>query len=430
MQTDYNNDGWMDIFVIRGAWLSQPIRPSLLRNNGNGTFTDVTRDAGLLVPVNGIAACWADFDNDGHLDLFIGCEQGPNLLFRNKGDGTFEEIGARAGVAGSGKVCKGANWGDFNGDGYPDLFVNYLNAPPQLFRNNRDGTFTDVAADLGIVAPTVGFSCWFFDYDNDGWLDIYATAYERGDLSEVVKSLLGEPSRLQTGRLYRNLGGTRFEDVTRAAGLDAVLVPMGSNFGDFDNDGYLDIYLGTGWPPLSALRPNRMFRNLGGRRFADITLASRTGHLQKGHAVACGDWDRDGNVDLFMSMGGATPGDRFHNVLFQNPGQGNHSLTVKLVGKKTNRAAIGARIKAVTASDRPLTVYRHVTSGSSFGANPLEQTIGLAKASAVATLEVYWPTSGTTQVFHDVPADQCIEITEFAANYRVLKHKRVPLPAE
>jgi hypothetical protein len=427
VQTDYNNDGWMDIFVIRGAWLRTPMRPSLLRNNGNGTFTDVTATAGLMVPVNAIAAAWADFDNDGHLDLFIGCEEGPNLLFRNKGDGTFAEVGRSAGVAGSGMICKGASWGDFDGDGYPDLFVNYLNSPPQLFRNLGDGTFTDVAADLGIVAPTVGFSCWFFDYDNDGWLDIYASAYER-DLAEVVRGLLGEPHTAQTGRLYRNLGGRRFEDVTRASGLDMVLTPMGSNFGDFDNDGYLDFYLGTGWPALSALRPNRMFRNLAGRGFADITLPSRTGHLQKGHAVACGDWDRDGNVDLFMSMGGATPGDRFHNVLFQNPGQGNSYLTVKLIGKQTNRAAIGARIKAITAGTPPLTVYRHVTSGSSFGANPLEQTLGLAKAPQLARLEIYWPTSGTTQVFTDIAVNQAIEITEFASEYRTLKHRRVPVP--
>src|SRR5580693_5900579 len=147
------------------------------------------------------------------------------------------------------------------------------------------------------------------------------------------------------------------------------------------------------------LVPNRMFRNLGGKRFADITGSSGTGHLQKGHGVACGDWDRDGNVDIAIEVGGATPGDQYHNVLFQNPGQGNNSLTVKLVGQKTNRSAIGARIKIVTGGDHPLTVFRHVASGSSFGANPLEQTIGVGKADKVALLEIYWPTSGTTQTF-------------------------------
>ena len=127
-------------------------------------------------------------------------------------------------------------------------------------------------------------------------------------------------------------------------------------------------------------------------------------------------------------MGGAVNGDKYHNVLFQNPGQGNNWLTVKLVGKKTNRAAIGARIKVVTAGDKPLTIHRHVSSGSSFGANPLQQTIGLAKADRVAVLEIHWPTSGTTQVFRDIAVNQAIEVTEFAADYRKLDWKPVPAP--
>jgi hypothetical protein len=144
--------------------------------------------------------------------------------------------------------------------------------------------------------------------------------------------------------------------------------------------------------------------------------------------VACGDWDRDGDVDLFIEMGGAVNGDKYHNILFQNPGQGNHWLTVKLVGKKTNSAAIGARIKVVTDGAKPMTVHRHVSSGSSFGANPLQQTIGLAKAQRVASLEIHWPTSGTTQVFHDIAADQAIEVTEFAESYRPLNWRAVPGP--
>jgi hypothetical protein len=203
---------------------------------------------------------------------------------------------------------------------------------------------------------------------------------------------------------------------------------MGCNFGDFDNDGFLDMYLGTGEPNLSMLVPNRMFKNVGGKRFAEITASSGTGHLQKGHAVACGDWDRDGNIDIFIEMGGAINGDKYHNVLFQNPGQGNHWLTVKLIGQKTNRAGIGARIKAVTAGENPQTIHRHVSSGSSFGANPLQQTLGLGKATKVAHLEIYWPTSRTTQVFHSIAADQAIEITEFARDYRSLRWTKLPVP--
>jgi ASPIC and UnbV/FG-GAP-like repeat len=188
------------------------------------------------------------------------------------------------------------------------------------------------------------------------------------------------------------------------------------------------MYLGTGEPSLATLVPNRMFKNIAGNRFSEITASSGTGHLQKGHAVACGDWDRDGDVDLFVQTGGAVNGDKYHNVLFQNPGQGNRWLTVKLVGKKTNRAAFGARIKVVTAGEEPLTIHRHVSSGSSFGANALEQTIGLARATRVDRLEIHWPTSGTTQIFRDIAADQAIEVTEFADSYRQLNWKPIQEP--
>jgi hypothetical protein len=429
VQTDYNNDGFLDLFVPRGAWFQQPMRPSLLRNNGDGTFTDVTREAGLLAPVNSICAAWADYDNDGFLDLFICNETGPNRLYRNKGDGTFEEVAARAGVQGKQKHCKGAVWLDYDNDGAPDLFVTYLGSTPQLFHNNGDGTFTDVSTALGIFGPETGFACWAFDYDNDGWLDIFATSYQR-TLDSLVLDLQGRPvpGGMDVTRLYRNRGGKSFENVSKEAGVDKVFATMGCNFADFDNDGYLDFYLGTGEPALSTLVPNRMFKNVGGKRFAEITATAGTGQLQKGHGVACGDWDRDGNVDLFVELGGPTPGDRYHNALFQNPGQGNNWLTVKLSGVKSNRAAIGARIKVVTAGAAPLTVYRHVCSGSSFGANPLQQTIGLGKAACVATLEIYWPTSRTTQVLHNVGVNQAIAVTEFARDYRKLNWSRVPVP--
>ncbi len=438
VQTDYNNDGHMDIFIPRGAWLPPylSMRPSLLRNNGNGTFTDVTREAGLLAPVNAISATWADYDNDGFLDLFVCCQKQPCLLYRNKGDGTFEEVAARAGLPTDLTNCMGAAWIDFDNDGYPDLFVNLSNgsagsaAPPgnaRLYHNNRNGTFTDVTREMGIDGPTNGFPCWAFDFNNDGWLDIFAVS-SRNTLEDAIKGMMDQPHIQSAAKLYRNLGGKGFQDVTQEVGLDKAYLPMGCNFGDFDNDGYLDFYLGTGGPNLSLLVPNRLFKNVAGKRFAEITASSRTGHLQKGHGVACGDWDRNGTVDIFIQMGGAVEGDRYHNVLFQNPGQGNNWLSVKLVGKKTNRAAIGARIKVVTAGEQPLTVHRHVSSGSSFGANPLEQHIGLGKADRVALLEIYWPTSGTTQVFRDIAVNQGVLIAEFAEDYEKRMWKSIPLP--
>jgi hypothetical protein len=430
VQTDYNNDGFIDVYIPRAAWFPFAIRPSLLRNNGDGSFTDVTREAGLLDPVNSNSAAWADYDNDGWLDLFVCCEQQFNRLYHNRRDGTFEEVGGRAGLRGeapTATISKGAAWIDIDNDDYPELFVNKLGGAAEFYRNNRDGTFRNATSPMGIDGPTYGFSCWAWDYDNDGWLDIFSTSFDR-TLGDVVKGLLGQPHSRHSNRLYRNLGGAGFEDRTSEAGLDMVFSTMGSNYGDFDNDGFLDFYLGAGDPGFAMLVPNRMFKNVVGQRFAEITGSAGTGHLQKGHGVACGDWDRDVDVDVFIQMGGTVNGDKYHNIFFQNPGQGNHWLTVKLVGKKTNRVAIGARIKVVTAGKEPLTVHRHISSGSSFGASPLQQTIGLGASERVAVLEVHWPASGTTQVFRDIVARQAIEVTEFAESYRPLGWKPVPQP--
>jgi hypothetical protein len=433
VQTDYNNDGRLDIFVPRGSWLPPHLsqRPSLLRNNGDGTFTDVTHAAGLTAPTNSTSAAWADYDNDGFLDVFICCQKQPCLLYRNKGDGTFDQALASAGLPADLSGCLGSAWIDFDNDGYPDLFVN-IDATvgggvARLFHNNRRGGFTEVTKEMGIDGPTNGFSCWAFDFDNDGWLDIFASTFSH-TLEDVVKGMLDRPHGQPTARLYRNLGGKRFQDVSKEAGLDKVYSPMGSNFGDLDNDGYLDFYLGTGDPYLSMLIPNRLFKNVAGKRFAEISASAHMGHLQKGHAVSFGDWDRNGAADVFIQLGGAVHGDQYHNVLFQNPGQGNHWLSVKLIGEKSNRAALGARITVVTAGEPPLTVHRHVTSGSSFGANPLEQHIGLGKADRVTRLEVHWPTSGTTQVFHGIAANQGVVVTEFAKDYQTRSWKPIALP--
>ncbi len=424
--TDFNNDGLMDIFVSRGAWFWLPLRHSLLRNDGNGKFTDVTKES-RIPPGNVHISRWADFDNDGWLDVFLVCEIQSVQLHRNRGDGTFEDVTSAAGLTTDWKhYCKGADWIDYDNDDYPDLFVDMMAGDARLYHNNRNGTFTNVTEQMGIDGPKAGFSCWSWDYDNDGWLDIFATCYDQS-LDGVIKGMIGQPHSRLSNRLWHNVNGKRFENKTKEAGLDLVFATMGSNFGDFDNDGFLDFYLGTGTTDFSFLVPNRMFKNVGGQRFADISVSSGTAHLQKGHSVSCGDYDRDGDIDFFIQMGGAVAGDAYHNILFQNPGQGNNWLTVKLKGTKSNRPAIGARIKVVTSGDHPLTVYRHVTTGSSWGCNPLQQTIGLAKAERVASLEIHWPTTGTTQVFHDIAVNQAIEITEFAKDYRKLDWK--PLPA-
>ena len=200
------------------------------------------------------------------------------------------------------------------------------------------------------------------------------------------------------------------------------MAPMGANFGDIDNDGYLDIYLGTGDMSYEGLDVNLMFKNVEGRSFEDVTTSSGTGHLQKGHGVSFADWDCDGDLDLFVELGGATPGDQGYNALFQNPGQGHHWLKVKLVGTKTNRAAIGAKIRVdlKAADGQTRSIHRTVGNNSSFGGNSLVETIGLARRPASAELTVTWPTSQTTQTFHDLAADQAIEIEEGSSSYKTL----------
>src|SRR5687768_3048250 len=214
-------------------------------------------------------------------------------------------------------------------------------------------------------------------------------------------------------KLYRNTGGG-FEDVTRAAGLDRVVPAMGANFGDLDEDGFPDFYLGTGAPSYAALVPNVMLRNRGDGTFVDVTTATGTGHLQKGHGVAFADLDDDGDQDVYANIGGFVPGDAYHKALFRNPGHGNRWLRVRLVGAKANRSAIGAKLRlaVIGADGRESVRYREVSSGGSFGASPLEQHVGLGKAARVKSLEVEWPGSRLRQPFRDVPLDTRIVVRE------------------
>lgn len=416
---DFDNDGDLDIYVMRGGW-EFPMRNSLLRNNGNGTFSDVTFAAGLAAPAYATpTSAWADYDNDGFADLFVGNENGPGQLFRNKGDGTFADDAAKAGV-GRVAFAKGAAWGDYDNDGFPDLYVSNYEQENFFYRNNGDGTFTEMAKALGVEGPIASFPTWFFDYDNDGCQDLFVSSYVQS-VAEVMKELLRRPVAAETMRLYKNNCRGGFDDVSEATGVNRISMAMGANYGDIDNDGFLDFYLGTGSPSYGALVPNLLFGNDGGKRFVDITTATGTGHLQKGHGIAFADVDGDGDQDIFLHTGGAIPGDAYGNALFRNPGsKGNRWLRVKLTGSKTNRAAIGARIKAVIAEPGGKTraIHRVVSSGGSFGTSSFEQHIGLGRASAVKSLEIHWPVSGRRQVFENVAADQAIEITETGTYYR------------
>jgi hypothetical protein len=188
---------------------------------------------------------------------------------------------------------------------------------------------------------------------------------------------------------------------------------MGSNFGDLDNDGWQDFYLGTGDPDLSTLIPNRMFRSDGGKRFQDVTTAGGFGHLQKGHGVSFADFDNDGDQDVHEDMGGAFSGDVYPNVLFSNPGNSNHWVKLKFEGRQSNRAGIGARIKLTVAGEGGAReIHRVVGTGGSFGGNPLRQEIGLGTTGSIKSLEVYWPASGRRQSWSNVTANRLYRIVE------------------
>jgi tetratricopeptide (TPR) repeat protein len=421
VQTDYNNDGCLDILVLRGAW-EFPQRKSLLRNNCDGTFTDVTAASGLAEPATDTqTAVWADIDNDGYLDLFVGNENKPSQLFHNRGDGTFEDISHAAGIDRI-AFTKGVAAADYDNDGYVDFFVSNLNGDHFLYHNNHDKTFTEVAKQAGVQKPWQSFAAWFFDYDNDGWPDLFVTSYYVS-VDESVRSYLGLPPNAETLKLYKNLGNGTFRDVTSEVGLDRVLMPMGANFGDIDNDGFLDMYLGTGNPSYASLLPNVLLHNKEGRFFTDVTASSGTGELHKGHAVAFADIDNDGDEDLLAEIGGAVPGDSHAFRLFENPGNGNDWISLHLVGVKTNRAAIGARIKVTVQNEGRATrsIYRTVSSGGSFGASPLTQHVGLGKSARIMDLEIWWPTSNSRQNFENVGVDQFLEIKEFAKDYTKLQ---------
>ncbi|MEE3257593.1 MAG: CRTAC1 family protein [Candidatus Latescibacterota bacterium] len=425
VQTDYDNDGFADVLVLRGGWFgADGLHPnSLLHNQGNGTFADVTEKAGLLTLHPTQTAAWADFDNDGHLDLFFGNESSPGLnhpceLFRNNGDGTFTDIAAEVGLDVQGFI-KGVAWGDIDNDRFPELYITRLGAPNLLFHNDGPDAggnwhFSDITTSAGVGQPTFSFPIWFWDYDNDGFLDLFVSGY-KADAGDVAADYLGLPHKGEPPRLYRNQGDGTFLDVAAQTQSDKVLFTMGCNFGDLDNDGWLDFYAGTGDPDYRSLMPNRMFRNAGGQLFQDVTTSGGFGHLQKGHGVAFGDLDNDGDQDIYAVLGGAYSGDVFTNMLFENPGHGNHWLTLQLQGVQSNRAGIGARIQVeVPMATSRRTIHVTAGTGASFGASTLQQEIGLGAAQAISQLIIHWP-SGVIQTFGEVQVDRKYVVREDAS---------------
>ncbi|MEZ5330992.1 MAG: CRTAC1 family protein [Thermoanaerobaculia bacterium] len=429
VHADYDNDGRPDVLVLRGAWLATNGRfpNSLLHNLGNGRFEDVTEAAGVMTFRPTQTAAWADFDGDGWLDLFVGNESAPGdpqpcELYRNRGDGTFEEIADESGVAIEGYV-KGVAWGDVDEDGRPDLFVSQLLADNLLFHNEGPDErgvvrFRDITAEAGVAKPVNAFATWFWDYDQDSCLDLFVAGYGADYLSVGGSAVAAEYLGLDIGsdrtHLYRGRCDGTFDDVSVASGLGRVSYIMGANYGDVDGDGYPDLYLGTGAPDFAALAPNRLFVNDAGERFLDATSAARMGHLQKGHAIAFADLDNDGDQDVYAVMGGAYEGDRYRNALFLNPGGSNHWITLRLEGTTSNRAAIGARVTVdLSTPAGRRSVHTTVGTGGSFGSSSLQAELGLGDATAVAAITVRWP-GGDPQTLPAVPLDAVYRIRQDA----------------
>ncbi|WP_196216499.1 FG-GAP-like repeat-containing protein [Flavobacterium sp. LC2016-01] len=443
IQADYDNDGDVDIFVLRGAWMRKYGRQpnSLLRNNGDGTFTDVTIKSGLYSEFPTQAGNWNDFNNDGYLDLFIGNESSddgsyPSELYLNNQDGTFRNVAkeAKCDVI---AYIKGATSADYDNDGDIDLFLSGMNKKKILLKNtglkNGIPQFKDVTDEAGLAGINVmTFPTWFWDYDNDGWQDIFVCGYQfNGSIAgEIAMEALNIPNGSSKMYLYHNNHDGTFSDVSKVSGLSKTVFAMGSNFGDLDNDGFLDMYLGTGNPDYKSLSPNKLFRNMGNGKFADVTVSSRMGNLQKGHAVAFNDLDNDGDTDIFIEVGGAYFGDAFNNSLYLNPGQNNNRwIKMKLEGTESNRSAIGAKIKvSFKENGIPRSVYRIVNSGGSFGASALRMEIGIGQASIIDQIEIIWPKNQKKQVFKNIKPNQYIKIMEGEKDFSKVNLKALSFP--
>jgi hypothetical protein len=442
---DYNNDGFDDLFI---TYWGQNV---LYRNNGDGTFTDVTKEAGLLSEKTrwGSGCTFVDYDRNGLLDLFVGnylefdpksvpppggasyCNwkgigvhcgprglpPGTPSLYRNNGDGTFTDVSAASGVAkAKGSYMMTAVAADFDNDGWPDIYVACDSTPSFLFRNNRNGTFTEVGLISGVALnedgnPQAGMGLGIGDYNLDGSLDIFKTNFSD-----------------DTSTLYRNDGKGNFDDVTNASGLgvETRFVGWGAGMVDLDNDGQPDLFMATGgvFPevaqklaqyPMST--PRAIFRNLGGGRFEELIDSAGPGiaatHCSRG--CAFGDFDNDGDIDILVINLNEPP-----SLLRNDLGGSNHWLKVKLIGVKSNRSAIGAR---VTARYGGRVQAQEVLSQSSFySANDLRLHFGLGSVES-ADLEIRWP-NGNQEKVSKVPADQLVVVREGAGIVRTEKfHK-------
>ncbi len=481
---DYDNDGYKDFFV------SRTFNPKhFFHNNGNGTFTEVTKKAGIGEDCCTTVASWGDYDNDGFLDLYVGryldpresipttfyARNGlPNQLYHNNGDGTFTNVTEKAGVGELG-LCLGTVFGDYDNDGYPDIYVVNDFGRKTLYHNNGNGTFTDVTVKSGTLAYGAGMSASMADYDNDGKLDIYSTnirseaawyaetptvnrymlnCWRQGvwktDMPlywEVFKQsgfgFVGVFQQMAAGNiLLHNNGDGTFADTTEKAHANPLGWFWGASFADFDNDGWQDIYAADGWvfndrdseieleflnnvvskqdvyktglffdPKYFGKRSwhgwerNRYMRSNGDGTFAEMGRASGTDLMINSRGVAVADFWNRGALDIAVSSSSNR-----HALLKNDVGGKRNWLGVELVGTKSNRDAVGARVSIVVKGKPQM---REVVLGDGYGSqNSLRQHFGLNDATVVDEMVVRWPRSGTTQKFQNVAANRIVQVTE------------------
>ncbi len=426
---DFDNDGLPDLYVTGYG------HNVLYRNLGGCKFQDVTEKAGLQVGGFSAGAAWADYDRDGYVDLFVaryistnarhlppattfaykdvlvelpdGMEGESDFLFRNRGDGTFEDASVKAHVNDPQRLHgMGVAWGDYDGDGWPDLFVTNDGGYNFLYHNLKNGTFENIGILSGTAAGDNGqiygnMAADFGDFDHDGKLDIFVTRYGQ-----------------QPASLYRNEGADEFLDIapeTGIAGKTFTPVKWGANFGDFDNDGWPDILMVSGnfSSLLDALpteprfrEPIQLFRNLGVRTFIEIADAAglNDGRMESRRGTAIGDINNDGKLDVVVFNVGGPP-----SIFLNETENGNHGVLIRLAGIKSNKGAIGARV-LVTAGN--MTQTDEIRAGSSYlSTSDSRLHFGLGSDSMIKRIEVRWP-SGLVQEFHDVNADAVYEVQE------------------
>jgi len=415
IQADYDNDGDLDLYLTRGAWdyliyhqdilKKSQVYSSLLENNGKGVFTNVTKKSGLMSsgPNTVVAAHWSDFNNDGHLDLFVCNELREPDLYINNGKKKFINKIKSSGIKNMPNRCKGIAVGDINSDGYPDIYISNYLGENKLYLNQKDLTFIDTASTTIKKYPFRSFPAFMFDFNNDGNLDIYSSVFSHR-IDHYVKQLLGGRSRnAETPKLFLGNGKGKFQDITKKANHSFTNMSMGINFGDLNNDGFDEIFIGSGHTSFGDITPNHMFYNNQGKELVDITTAGNFGNLQKGHGISFADFDRDGDQDILVQMGGNNDGDRFYPLLYQNPGFNNNWINIKFEGITVNKSAIGTKVKVSFRENGVLRhVYKWVNSGSSFGTNSLEVEVGIGKTKLIHSIEVWWSGQSKSFIYNNI----------------------------